>query len=403
MCNFKIDDDDTQSATLLHTKHNRISIMFSQIPNEITQDVFDRLPIYECKSVVDAHINSKSEHKRMEAIYSKRVCLERYFTLNFYDGEQIMKLLAETDSYLLGSRVIEYFSPGTIDKDSDWNFHVSSSPQLRCHFIKTMEKFGVEWQDATTSFFSSIKTTHLNIVLKRSELDFIIEDSKNFELSDFHQKALKCFVEASSHIRRSKTVDTILFFQGRVGCESFECTDVTSERNSSDFANIMSLEGIINFKGKEMKVDVSFTNDSEYTHTTLIHDFCFSAQQCFISGFGAVHMYGKLVASKVSYRWNRVEFLSDNSNQDKTDSLSHKYALRGYEIKLRPYDKTSMVNNRSYSDSDSIFIPYTNKLKWEDDIWNLMQMKSCAMHWAENRIDTYFKFTKYSNYFSTLR
>jgi hypothetical protein len=374
--------------------------MFSQIPNEITQDVFDRLPIYECKSLVDAHKDYNKDYERIKSIYDERVSLERYFTHNLYNGQKMMKLLAETDSYLFGSRVIEYFNPGTIDKDSDWNFHLSSSRQLRHHFIRTMEGYGVEWEDVTTTFFNSIKTTHLNIVIKRSELDFVIEDSKSFELSEFYKKALNCFIEASSHIPRSNIVDSILFFEGRIGCESFECTDVTSERNSENFANIICLEGIIKLKGKEMKLSLSFTNDDEYSHINLIHDFCFSAHQCFISGFGAVHMYGKLLASKVSYKWNRAEFLTDESNREKTDALAHKYTLKGYEIRLRPYDKTSMINNRSYSDSESIFIPYTNKLKWDHDIWNLMQMRSCTMHWVENRTDTYFKFTKYSNYFS---
>jgi hypothetical protein len=400
VCNFKIDDVETQSATLLHTKHNEISIMFSQIPNEITQDVFDRLPIHECRCVVDAHKDYNQDHERMKAIYAERVSLERYFTRNLYDGKQMMRLLAETDSYLFGSRAIEYFTPGTLENDSDWNFHVSSSPRLRCHFMKKMEEFGVEWQDATMSFFNSIKTTHMTIVIKRSELDFIIEDSKSFEMDEFHQLAIKCFIESSAHIQRHAGVDTILYFVGIIGSDSFECMDVTSERESDDLANMMSLEGIIKFKGKEMKVEVAFTNDIEYTHTELIHDFCFSLQQCFINGFGAVHMYGKLAASKVSYKWDRFGFLSDHSNQEKTNALAHKYTLRRYQIQLRPYDKDSMINQRSHCDSESIFIPYLNQFGWDDNIWNLMQMKSCWMYWVESKSDTYFRYTKYSNYFS---
>jgi hypothetical protein len=387
---------------MLHTKHRRISIMFSAIPNEITQDIFDRLPIHECRSVVDAHAHEDwhDDYERIKAIYDERVSLERYFTRNLCDGKKMMKLLAESDSYLFGSRVIEYFSPGALDEDSDWNFYVSSSPRLRCHFMKTMEGFGVEWQDATRSFFDSIKTTHITVAIKRSELEFIIEDSKRFELSEFHQLVIKSFIESSAHITPRTIIDKVLFFEGRIGSDSFSCTDVTEERESNQFTNMMSLEGIINFKGKETKVELVFVNDPEYTHTELVHDSCFSIQQCFISGFGALHMYGKLAASDVSYKWDRVEFLSDDSNQEKTNALAHKYTMRGYQIRSRPYDKASMLNNRSHCDSDSIFVPYSNQLGCDDDTWNLMQMKSCYMYWIENRFDTYFKYTKYSNYFS---
>jgi hypothetical protein len=387
---------------MLHTKHKKISIMFSGIPNEITQDIFDRLPIYECRSVVDAHAHEDwhDDYERMKAIYDERVSLERYFTRNLCDGKKMMRLLAESDSYLFGSRVIEYFSPGALDEDSDWNFHVSSSPRLRCHFMKSMEEFGVEWQDATTSFFNSIKTGHMTIVMKRSELDFVIEDSKRFELSDFHKLAIKVFTDSSRHIRHFMGVDTVLFFEGAIAEGMLHCRDVTIDRESNDFANMMSLEGTIDFRGKEMKIEVVFVNDPEYTHTELIHDYCFSIQQCFISGFGALHMYGKLVASNVSYKWNRVEFLSDDSNREKTNHLAHKYTMRGYQIRLRPYEKDSAINNRSHCDSESIFIAQLNHLGCNDDIWNLMQMKSCHMYWVENRFDTYFKYTKYSNYFS---
>lgn len=384
---------------MLHTKHRKISIMFSGIPNEITQDIFDRLPIYECRSMVDAQTKTH-EYERTKAIYDERVSLERYFTRNLYDGKKMMKLLAESDSYLFGSRVIQYFSPGAIDNDSDWNFNMSSSPRLRCHFMKTMEEFGVEWQDATTSFLNSIKTGDMTVVMKRSELDFVIEDSKRFELSELHTLAIKLFSDSSRYIPRLEGIDTILFFNGKIAENGLSCVDVTSERNSTEFTNMMSLEGIMTFKGKEMKIEAVFVNDPEYTHIEMIHDFCFSIQQCFITGFGAVHMYGKLAASNTSYKWDRPEFLSDGSNREKTNYLTHKYTLRGYQITLRPYDKKSMLKTRSYCDSGSIFIPHPNHLGCADDIWNLMQMKSCHMHWIENRFDTYFLYTKYSNYFS---
>ena len=394
-----MDDDDTSSATLLHTKHKKIFTMLSQIPNEITQDLFDRLPISDCKSIVDAHIGN-NDHARLSAIYGERTSLERYFTRNLCNGGKMMKLLGETDSHLFGSRVIEYFSPGVIDEFSDWNFYVSSSPRLRHHFMKRMEEFGVVWQDATSAFFRSVTSKSVSMVLKRSELDFIIEDSKRFELNEFQQMVLRYFTESSAHIPPRRHTDKILFFQGRVGTDSFECTDVTRERISSEFANILSVKGMMTFKGVKMGIEMNFTNDSEYTHHQLIHDSCFSMQQCFIGGFGALHMYGKLTASNVSYKWNRVDYLSDQSNREDTDELAHKYTLRGYEIRTRPYTKESMINNRSYCDSDSVFIPYHNRLKCDDDSWNMMQMKSCHMQWIENRFDTYFKYTKYSNYFS---
>jgi hypothetical protein len=384
---------------VLHAKHKKISIMFSQIPNEITQDVFDKLPIFDCKSIVDAHIGN-TDHQRMQELYNERVSLDRYFTHNFGDGTKMMKLLAQTDSHLFGSRVIEYFNPGTIDEDSDWNFHASSSPRLRCHFMKSMEEFGVQWEDATSSFFRDIDTKDLSMVLKRSELDFIIEDSKRFELSEFHQMAIKCFIDASAHITPRRRIDKVLFFEGVVGRNSFICKDITPQIYSSDFANLLSIKGTLQFKGNQIRVYMDFTNYSEFTHHQMLHDTCFSIQQCLIGGFGALHMYGKLTASNVSYKWNRLEFLSEDSNQEKTDMLAHKYTLRGYEIRSRPYDKSSMINNRSYSDSDSVFVPYHNQLGCDEDSWKFMQTNSCHMDWVENRFDTYFKYTQYSSYFS---
>jgi hypothetical protein len=389
-----------KSATMLQSKHNKISIMFSQIPNEITQDVFDRLPIYECQSVVDAYKDQKEHHGRMKAIYEERVSLDRYFTLNLYDGKKMMKLLAESDSYVFGSRAIEYFNPNTAGSDSDWNFHVSSSPRLRHHFMKSMEMFGVKWQDVTTSFFKNIKPGHISIVIKRSELDFVIKDSKRFELNDFYRLALRLFIHSSNHIRRRNDIDTILFFEGTIEFQMLNCRDTTEEREPYEFGSMMWREGIIKFKDKDVKIQMAFINDPDYTHTQLLHDSCLSIQQCFIGGFGALHMYGKLASQNISYKWDRSQFAADILNGEKINQLAHKYTVRGYQIKLRSYDKDSAVNNRSYSDSESIFIPFSNHLNCSEEIWNLMQMRSCHMYWMENRFDTYFKYTKYSNYFS---
>lgn len=374
--------------------------MLSLFPNEISQDVFDKLSIHDCKSILTAYKELPHEYQRIEGIYEKRVCLKRYFSCNLFDGAKIMKLLAESDSYLTGSRAIEYFTPGVIGNNSDWNFMLSASVNKRCHFMKSMEQYGVTWKTATESFLEKINKGSLSITIKHSELTIVIVESRKMNLTDFHKIAIGEFKKIHSKISPSEHIDKTLFFHGIIGTDSFKYRDITDDIDEDDFTNMIVMEGKMIHKGKEITIDISYVNDQHYTIVNALHDFCLSAQQCFISGFGALHMYGKLMSSGVSYKWNREGFEIHPSNHAKNNGLIHKHTIRGCQIKLRSYHEMSMINQRSYNDNESTYIPHDNELRWNENMWKLMQMRSCYMQWYENGFDTYFQYTKYSNYFS---
>lgn len=374
--------------------------MFSSMPTEIIQNVFDILPISDCKSIVDAYDISESQHKRMKGIHDDRTSLTRYFTRNLTNGDEMMKLLAQTDSYLFGSRAIEFFVPGMSECKSNWNFYISQKKEYRYHFMKTMESLGVKWKHVVKTFLERLGKGSVSIVVKQSELALIIKESKKMKLTDFQKYAIRSFETEYVGMRHRHRTDRTLLFFGMIGTDSFECRDITNENEESDFFNMTDIEGTFNIKGKDVKIEVTFVNDPGYGHIEMLHDVCFSIQQCFISGFGALHMYGKLASSSVSYRWDRTEFNSDNSNLLRTNELAHKYTLRGCQIRCRPYNERTIKNQRAYHDNESIYIPFHNVYGWNKNIWKLFKMKSCYMQWFESKFDTYFQYTKYSNYFS---
>lgn len=384
---LKYNDHGTQCQQRCCSNTQIIYKMFSSIPTEILQNVFDTLSITDCKSIVDAHYEYNMQHARMKTIYDERISLTRYFNLNFINGSNMMRIMAESDTYLLGSRVMEFFTPNSIDEYSDWNFHSSSHPRSRYHFMKSMEDNGVVWKTAAQTFFDRMSDGYITIVMTREEFDTIYGQSKSMSLSDTQKSILKRMNNAVSQVRHS-IFRQILSFGGHSHDGLFHCVDITDQHIESEFIKLSVIGGSIELKGKKIPITLSFCNDNSYGHIDMMHDVCFSIEQCFISGFGALHMYSRLASRGISYKWERTEFLSDESNRLETDQIAHKHTLRGYQIQCRKYTRNTYINQRNHCDDEAMIIKHPNDLEWNESYWTMAHKLSCQLQWCEHGFQT---------------
>lgn len=89
-----------------------------------------------------------------------------------------------------------------------------------------------------------------------------------------------------------------------------------------------SLRGTIEHNGKRQKLHLIAHLENQESSTQLILDFHSSFVQCFISGFGAVSMYGNLTTSGLSRVWEPEDWFKE-SVREANQAAVDKYLSRG--------------------------------------------------------------------------
>lgn len=152
----------------------------------------------------------------VNAIREDRVDIKKYLSTLFKDPAGFMKIMLLTDSFISGSRALEFFLPGMKSRDSDWDiFCVGSNVQcmllvdeLRRQGFETIQSAGSNYAEAESLDFreagSPFRVLHGEIwrgsnVYKVQVMNCACSSELEVVL-DFHSSAVACIISGHSAV-----------------------------------------------------------------------------------------------------------------------------------------------------------------------------------------------------------
>jgi hypothetical protein len=362
----------------------------SSLPNELLQEIFDDLPITDCQSIRDAHAKTTRKGD-FEDVYDDRVSLHRYFTNCGLDGKQMVNILANSHTFMIGSRALEFFVPQSATSQSDWNFFMEYCPIMIYQFMKSMEKMGVVWDDLAERIYRRILEDRKDVcatpIQLRDAAKTLRERYGNFD--DQATTTLEDMIEImnDAEIRDGGNRRMVVWYDE----DEMLNFDPVNNHEAHQYANSRDqLSGKITIDGEELPITLSFSNEhhNKYRLMAFLHRFPLSIMQCTITGFGAVHLYGKEACKKLSYRWEAPSFSQNHEKGPESRKAITSYLDRGFDIRYQPWTKNHLQNTRQSSDNRCIQILSPVNDDWDIDLWKEMQHQYLDIAWSEMCMDT---------------
>jgi hypothetical protein len=357
----------------------------SSLPNELLQEIFDDLPITDCQSITDAH--AKTTRKQdFVSVYDDRISLQRYFTRHGLDGKQMMDILVSTHAFLIGSKALEFFLPGSIVEDSDWNFIIEDSFAMKYEFMRSMESMGVVWHDLADKIQMRMIRDLKDICALPDQIeDALIKLKDRVEHDDYEANTaiddmlnslnvLRVGLASSSYVAMWYTTGEQI---RSIQVDEDDLPDHTGSRNETS--------GTIMIDGVKVNVTLSFNAPfgGKKSLMKFLHDMPLSISQCIVTGFGAVHLYGKDACKNISYRWTDIFSAWNLEYHLHTRTIIESYLKRGIKIMYHPWDAKDQAISRNSDDDQSIKILSPVRPGWNTQLWKELQYQYLYMKWSQ--------------------
>jgi hypothetical protein len=370
----------------------------SLLANELLQEIFDDLSIIDCQSIRDAHVNNVRKND-FSKLYEERKSLHRYFTNNGFNGKKMMNILATTHAFLIGSRALEFFVPGSVSSKSDWNFFIEDSFPKVCDFMKSMEKIGVTWDTLDDTIYKRMIQGRKHIygmlesieeALKKLHERFGNDDESDAILNDMMDQ----LDLAKSHGYNSCPIilsfdedDETVNEHGRI---CYTAVDEDTPNAAIDARYPICGQIKINEEETPITLSLSTGYGGKSSLMGFLHKHPLSITQCLITGFGAVHLYGEQACKRVSYRWESRSSLWIPNDNIRSREQVISYLQRNFTIKYRPLKDMQSRVFRNSNDDLSIKILVDATFSWNSDYWKEMQHRYLDLEWTEVGINTVY-------------
>lgn len=357
----------------------------SSLPSELLQEIFDGLSIAHCQSIKDSYANSERKDD-FEGVYQDRVSLHRYFTSHGLNGKQMMKILANSHAFLIGSRALEFFVPGSITEDSDWNFIIKDSFAMKYEFMTLMETIGVVWHDLADKIHMRMITNLKDICALPDQIEgALVKLKERIEHDDYEAgvmiddmldslNASRVGMMPGSYVAMWYTTDDQI---RSIEVDENDLPDYTRSRNETS--------GTIMIHGVKRNVTLSFNAPlgGKRSLMKFLHDMPLSISQCIVTGFGAVHLYGKEACKNVSYRWTDIFSPWNVEYNLHARTTIESYIKRGVKIMYHPWNTKDQSISRDSDDDQCIKILTPVLSGWDGELWKELQHQYLDMRWSE--------------------
>jgi len=270
----------------------------ADLPSEILSNIISNLSISDCENVTAA-LGTK------DTILEHRKSIVRYLSAAFTNVHGLLATMFDFDCILSGSRALEYFIPGSISEDSDWDFFISDNGCSVESMLYSFEISGVVWEDPTDCIHrlmdASIDNTveiscgelmnmdeHLMKIFIMRRYKLVREYSRALRILDTIMETKESMMRRGNrrHIRvmRNGSDHPVIEYVRRSDLEPFE-------ENSSYDRSVIS--GFIEGKSCLHKIQliIGKYRISSGSEIELISKFYGTHILCFISPFYALHMY----------------------------------------------------------------------------------------------------------------
>jgi hypothetical protein len=322
----------------------------SVLPQETLDNIFSYLNIRDRILATDQEDTHSSSYNMLSA-KDTTISVSLYLGQHFTDPYNLLSSMLLTDTLISGSRVLEYYVPGSIGDYSDWDFYISDDKKKIYNFMQGAEKSGIKWmtpEEAMEHKFSSdnphISVTFRDIPYLLMRFDTIVDGEQKDKLLD-----------KLTYIVGNISIDTTGIMEGPA-IKSF-AQDVILEDGRkktivvcrSDYDDFKIINGMLDAHGKKTPIQLIITHISVFE--TILR-FAHSAVQCVITGFCAAHLYAADTYNKQSYIW------ANGVYTDSTQRSIDKYTERGFNLtrSIQLEKKYSYITNdviRVMGDADT--------------------------------------------------
>lgn len=372
----------------------------SSFPNELLQQIFDYLPIADCQSIRDAYSNT-SKSGDFNKVYDERVSLERYFRNSGFNGKKMMKILADCHALIAGPRALEYFVPGSTNGETKWDLVVSKSLRERYNLMIRMEQLGVKWESLSDLIKRKLVLKNGCLVSRVDDIRKALEKLRpeytheaQDTISSFYQTTFEDIVTEVNNFpmkfdNHSPNSMVHLYYDDTETINSSLVNRISPNSCNNQKSDI---HGIIELNGACSTIILSFINRSRDNIVEFLHNEPISANQCVLTGFGAVHLYGKAASQKVSYRWDRLSPYNFDMESRLEDRRSIKECMdRGFTVKYKSSSNDSTTNLMNSGEEQSIRVMSPNNVGWDDEHFRSMQTIYLNLYWTESQLCTQSK------------
>lgn len=347
-----------QPSCYLHEVLRSKFKMFGKLPVEILSKVFSLLSIRDCRAAADAHryvvervsddISSSAEYLRVnndikrygdqaKRTLSYRLSVNMYLGNYFPNVDMLFKSMIFNNAVISGSRAIEFFVPGCITENSDWDIYIADHDQKVTKFMDDMKSNGIKWITKVDEFKDLLDDDSEEITIAEKVIGTFTEEDILL-MEEYVRTAARILVNAKIQFElRLREV-------GKTRAE-MEITDKIYELikydgsikyaklgvgTYPDLIGISIKSGILSYRKRKTKVQLIICR-SQTTPLDTIRNFHASITQCFISPCMACHMYSYDLYSKSSSVWNTPYAKTSFGKQQIAKSIN-KYKDRGFRF-----------------------------------------------------------------------
>lgn len=330
------------------------------LPLEILAEITSSLNIRDVSSAQKAH---------HDVPLNTRVNPFTYLRSTFSNPLELMTAMTDTGTVISGSRALEYFEPGSVSNDSDWDFFVHPDATAVSVMMRVLEESGVKWdidlgplERLMAGQRGHVEKMHINDIRRANS--YAHHNARhnttgytNAYWKSMHNFTLRLLGVSSKvvHSARKKTVrymrendggtlvkpivavirkedDTVRNHSMAISVSS----EVTSHKEV-DYADDERLEMFIirgSVDARGTKENIQLVACTRMFHTTKprpmdkISSFYATHVQCFISGWCAVQLFPELTRRKTAMIWTGI-------GRYNWSYAVEKYTDRGYTFTSR--------------------------------------------------------------------
>ncbi|KAG9521386.1 hypothetical protein KCV07_g3765, partial [Aureobasidium melanogenum] len=353
-----------------------------QLAMEIIADIVAKLPVQDVRNLASSAPLGAAGDKLRDAC-TFRLSITRYLLLSFGHGARLLDAMSRHCVYISGSRSLEFFVPGTIDQDSDFDFYVPRNKAVMESFMLELSAMGVIWT-------SSLDRLRVAVREGEGEVCFAWEQYRyHFRLGHFRDLAREFDLPnfTKPHLERSN------YWAGRyvvvtVSDEGLSHNDdvwsiqdrhgVGDEDDAIKYARFGSvLNGFLIRPGSKIRVQLIVEPRANEMATPAVMHYHSSCVQSVIGPHMACHLYGNLALSYKSYAWRLDE--------PNIEAAHNKYKARGFEYVER---QPKSFRPRVGEDCDSILVSRDSSTDAPPAVVELYEeyMKKMAWHEFTNHV-----------------
>jgi hypothetical protein len=346
--------------------------MLSKLPYEIVSKIYSYLTINEVTSVdiayreaeynpfssgygyndSDSEAEEETQNNFFRNLYEDRISMNLYLGEHFSNSQGLLKCMLMNDILLSGSRALDYFVPGSTDKDSDWDFYADGEVNNTYRFMEFMKTIGVTWLTAIEWFNEKLENDEHQSGITIKQIRMLWKMANMTDCSKIISESIaKLYTTVREDTTMSINEDTITVVNSKGKDKVFVL-------RHDIYASFKIIYGKFNNHGKIQRIQLMVGTSGLKT----IMDFYTSALQCLITGFCAAHMYATDAYNRQSRLW-LPEGDMPEKNRKMIDSRK-KYEKRGFKFytfasttSKFPYQRNTIIK-RHLKDPKSHVIDY---------------------------------------------